>query len=709
MKRENSKELPSTPTLVPTPAAVASATPSPQLTPEIGESKDMHVPVAPPIVVGPEAVANALPVGGIRLVTQPKPEPSAPVSAATPTPATVNTTSPPTLVLPATDPTISYVNYQPGVHSTAGPLPPPPRLPGFDGLSTSPLHPPPPRPPRLNSPLPPRSAARTKDLEAVKQALQLPPSVSAALVSKSSESLKNESKQTAAKPKSTSGESNAPPSAVLVASSTMPSSPSFSESSSSSYSVVQPSSVHRREGAFPPSSSDSVNSERERRRGVTTGKLEADDATPISEIPDAEGTVPKVTIISEPPPPPSPILEEPSVEHEEDTESLRPQHRREHANDQISVMSDNDDLNENWVAISRVSSPSSHHDRSTSLDLHHNGSDRESSRTPSEVAPSPPPKSFRNSLTTGLKRFSSRSLPRTPSISSGGSRRSSVMSKRFSTGSTIHGHGRAHPQMKSARRRKMVVQWPSAMFCNEIHAVGKKKLSSSERCSIYARKINELYMYDCGLTEWVMETKYRGPNSNVGGNGANKKFLEMRSPASAPFTPQPRQTSRSSMISDATFPTKRIFSLLHMMRMAAFVKTSLLFRTHPLQLLSVPPPTTFTSLTHLQSPTTSLSPTNKHLSNTSAASPSLGDSYVPPLHHHSQPHTAPVVQYSQPQQVVCDPHADPEFIRQVDRLAELVPHADKMVLTGYLRRAGQDVLAIGQYLEDEKNGTLKAY
>jgi hypothetical protein len=48
-----------------------------------------------------------------------------------------------------------------------------------------------------------------------------------------------------------------------------------------------------------------------------------------------------------------------------------------------------------------------------------------------------------------------------------------------------------------------------------------------------------------------------------------------------------------------------------------------------------------------------------------------------------------------------------EFTRQVERLAELLPHADKGVLAGYLRRAGQDILAIGQYLEDEKNGSVR--
>jgi hypothetical protein len=50
---------------------------------------------------------------------------------------------------------------------------------------------------------------------------------------------------------------------------------------------------------------------------------------------------------------------------------------------------------------------------------------------------------------------------------------------------------------------------------------------------------------------------------------------------------------------------------------------------------------------------------------------------------------------------------DAEFARQVDKLADLLPRANRSVLAGYLRRAGQDILAIGQYLEDEKNGTVR--
>lgn len=53
------------------------------------------------------------------------------------------------------------------------------------------------------------------------------------------------------------------------------------------------------------------------------------------------------------------------------------------------------------------------------------------------------------------------------------------------------------------------------------------------------------------------------------------------------------------------------------------------------------------------------------------------------------------------------PPSGADFERQVDKLADLLPHADRNILAGYLRRAGQDILAIGQYLEDEKNGTLR--
>lgn len=50
---------------------------------------------------------------------------------------------------------------------------------------------------------------------------------------------------------------------------------------------------------------------------------------------------------------------------------------------------------------------------------------------------------------------------------------------------------------------------------------------------------------------------------------------------------------------------------------------------------------------------------------------------------------------------------DPEFERQLDKLVVLLPHAERDVLAGYLRRSGQDMVAIGLYLDDEKMGRIR--
>jgi len=65
----------------------------------------------------------------------------------------------------------------------------------------------------------------------------------------------------------------------------------------------------------------------------------------------------------------------------------------------------------------------------------------------------------------------------------------------------------------------------------------------------------------------------------------------------------------------------------------------------------------------------------------------------PPFHKKGQP----------PGQVVL---SDAQFSLQLDKLVHLLPHADRSVLAGYLKRSGQDILAVGKYLEDEKNGTI---
>lgn len=127
------------------------------------------------------------------------------------------------------------------------------------------------------------------------------------------------------------------------------------------------------------------------------------------------------------------------------------------------------------------------------------------SMTPDSVggsdAPSPPPKSFRNSLTTNLKRLS---LSRTASLSSKAARR-------WSAGSSAHYSSRTpSPSLRRAspppQFQKIRSTNPAALFCHEVNS----QRTTTERCMIYATKINELYLYDCGLSEWVVNMKSRG-------------------------------------------------------------------------------------------------------------------------------------------------------------------------------------------------------
>ena len=117
-------------------------------------------------------------------------------------------------------------------------------------------------------------------------------------------------------------------------------------------------------------------------------------------------------------------------------------------------------------------------------------------------APSPPAKSFRNSLTMNLKRLS---LPRTASLSS-----KSAQSRRWSGGNTHHSSRTSSPSIHRVSAPPMVPKIkstnPAALFCHEVHS----QRTTSERCLIYASKINELHLYDCGLSEWVVNMKSRG-------------------------------------------------------------------------------------------------------------------------------------------------------------------------------------------------------
>lgn len=107
-------------------------------------------------------------------------------------------------------------------------------------------------------------------------------------------------------------------------------------------------------------------------------------------------------------------------------------------------------------------------------------------------------KSLKNAL--NIKRFSS--LPRTPSLMS--LNRPSVRSKRSSgTPSPSVAHSVSQPK-PPVRRTKSA--HPPAMYFADVSV----KRTALERSIGYAYKINELYNCDCGLGDWIAETRYKG-------------------------------------------------------------------------------------------------------------------------------------------------------------------------------------------------------
>lgn len=285
-------------------------------------------------------------------------------------------------------------------------------------------------------------------MEIVKQALQLPPSVSAILSSKLPETQP-----------------------LKVNKDVRGSSPQPLSRKDSHVSVAQ--SIHRREGAFSPAfvneesktSAPSIHSPPVLDHGAMVNEevvnqspqLKTNDIPPVT-IDD----VPAVTIDEVPAPPAT-------------------------------------DSGHSWVDVERELSPSPEGQMSDPLAHSGRGSSPTGSPSMSLEAPSPPPKSLGNSLTTNLKRFSS--LPRAPSLSSKSNSRSSSATSYSSRTPSLSIHHVVQPHRPKIRSRD-----PAALFCHEVFS----QRTPMERCVIYATKINELYLHDCGLSDWVTEMKNRG-------------------------------------------------------------------------------------------------------------------------------------------------------------------------------------------------------
>ncbi|PCH41614.1 hypothetical protein WOLCODRAFT_137497 [Wolfiporia cocos MD-104 SS10] len=703
------------------------------LTPAIGESKDISQPVVGPVVVGltseamrPRDHAESVSSSGESFTTHRSSHQHQHQFQS------------------------SHRRYDPAVDATAGPLPPPPR-PLFDSDASHlpSAVPAPPRPLRTKASLPPPAGAASRhDIHALRDALQLPPSVSARLASL----------QRPVSPKQ--------------ASSDLP-----ADSRDSEAGPLRKRSLHVREGAHPPSTA--LN-------------------TPILPEKPPEFTRTRMGRSASPPRSPSPSVDgsHESAHNDPDVTPTRTIRIRRSGLDLRRV--------DSWVSVS-----SEHATRPPALGSASASSLLSSSSSSSAICPTPPPKSVketpaderpstgaapRRGALTNLKRFSA--LPRVPSVASLRAKSTTSAPSRTPSPPRPSSPPSVSHAERLARHRalpKFRAAWPNAMHYKDV----AMKPSALERSLGYAHKINELAMHDCGLADWVEARRHPGGLARSSSSTTRVMFTPA-TPSVPVFVPEPRHVSEDSAASIMTFP----------IRPDAYSATDLTSRAHDIMPSTSPPPLPYPSLAVAQRTpafsSTAVAAAPRTLLPALSASRSVGGGFFASIGRknsmkkdrpvlvakgkpveNSAPRPAPVqitttptvpggpraapgrIQRSQTFSVSMSPPVagpphvhfsstrnprtpsrqstvaarrpsifararagqpapapvisgrsavpppppssvrTPEFEQQVDKLADVLPHADRDVLAGYLYRTGHDILAVGQYLEDQKNGVLQ--
>ncbi|KAG7097249.1 hypothetical protein E1B28_004617 [Marasmius oreades] len=778
----------------------------------------------------------------------------------------------------------TFRNYQPGIHSTAGPLPPPPRASFMFGPTAAP----PPRPPRqVRSPSPTKSptiassssptkgapsastsrsgdrgrSPRSQTKEVMMEALKLPPEVTAALSSRLAPVTKAKSNGSLGRTPSGADETS------LNNRSDDDNNSNLAPTSTSTEPPPEIASVHTREGAFAPS--HIVSPATTTTSSTTTPTLSRTSDMTVQVYPTTTlHTLPERIKVAS-----SSSYEEYTLREEDegsDYDTCEQKDARHHEQENVDIsqpvikppprgqslavfnatgiggLPASSAEDDEWIladtfgggggggggakkslevegmpttpkTLRREKAPKRH-----SFESHASSNESE--------GPSPPPKTFRTSFTKGLKRLSLNASPRrSASVSSGHSRTPSQNSstlpalpdeanhdgrRSFSPSpspqfdprplSPLNPNATSPPSNPPSKdpspnpyasyntrphpltHKRIKNSSPDALFCSELYSVPKKSTTSAERCAIYARKLNELYLYDCGLGDWVASVSIgisRGPAAHD---------VSMIS-----FTDTPRKTSHGSTISEATFPRRPDASTATDLMIPTMISSS-----SSMSPVSSAPRLPYPSLAikstsnekggllgHLATPTSSRgtggffaslgrkASINRHRGGSSDSGHGGGKARLtkPPPHSASingNTISSPVL-VDTSQSIPGGPRAlpgraktlmlspspssskgfdagsgsesgsgtvgrrpsmynlssssvsdsshrlagserrdkeredDPAFASQVNRLADLLPHVEKTVLAGYLRRAGQDILAIGQYLDDEKNGCVR--
>ncbi|KAI5125041.1 hypothetical protein M0805_007465 [Coniferiporia weirii] len=630
----------------------------------------------------------------------------------------------------------AYLYYQPGIHATAGPLPPPPRqiYPPLRGEQ------PPPRPPRLHTPAP-NSPLLVKKFSGVSITQTMGQPSPAITPSTTSSTLVSSQSEDSMKGGHTR-EGAFPTSSVIITEATPPRQPAAKEQAQ----------TLKRQNTLDNLVNDLNNAIDEAAAAVQARKEDA----PSNEPEPLREETNRVRAPEER----RPGLELKREGSRVDLELKHEESRSTFKGEPLSRTSSSDFTDNSSDRSKPLPDPLMHVHLQSSSERHEAGS-KQSSYASQKM------------FDFAIKRFSA--LPRTPSRLS-----VSRMSQRSSLSRERVSHERLPQQSRVVLVAKVRSAWPNAMNFGDVMA----KKGSLERSLGYARKINELANYDPGLGDWVLATKYNLTKSRNLTSQKSSFPTEAKSPSELAFASQPRHTSRASIGSEMTFPK----------RVDAYVATDLSYKPSEDQTLPKGPPPTLpyptlaqgthvlpsrslggSSTSSMRSVPSTLSSNksggggffasigrktstrkergstinapNKLLSKRQQAaaprsvqisaspslpggprappgriqraqsviapktpsSPSLGHAHVgseSEMMRRTSMKRSPSIAPSMARSATLP--ATQDFDGQVSKLADLLPHADRTVLSGYLRRAGgQDILAIGRYLDDEKNNSLR--
>ena len=224
--------------------------------------------------------------------------------------------------------------------------------------------------------------------------------------------------------------------------------------------------VHQREGAFPPSKI--LVTPAERQHSLPDKSISVVPEVPAKdELPESPTAIPDST----------PAITVQPAKDEPAPSTARPPELRS----ETSWISNSNDS-------SHVSSEGSRHAFEDARPRALNRSSSSIKESTTGDSPSEPKR--KGGILTNLKRYSS--LPRPPPSTK--SPRTSVFPRTPS------------PPPRSPLKPRIRARSPDALRFKDI----LNKRSALERATAYANKINELSMYDCGLSDWVTTTKEKG-------------------------------------------------------------------------------------------------------------------------------------------------------------------------------------------------------